>query len=102
MIYVQANGHRQVTDIQPGESVMSNAIAHGIEGIVGECGGFLSCASCHVYVVGTLDGLPPLGDLEDAMLEGTAAPRRDSSRLGCQLFIEPPRDGVEIEVPPAQ
>jgi 2Fe-2S ferredoxin len=39
---------------------------------------------------------------EDAMLEGTAAERRPSSRLGCQLVLDGSLDGLTVEVPAKQ
>jgi 2Fe-2S ferredoxin len=76
-----------------GDSVMQTAKRHQIPGIRGDCGGFMMCATCHVYVYEQdLDGLPPISDLEDEMLDGTASERLSCSRLSCQLPIEPDTD----------
>jgi 2Fe-2S ferredoxin len=50
-IFIQANGlERTIEDIAPGETLMSVARAHRVEGILGDCGGSCACATCHVYV----------------------------------------------------
>ncbi|WP_342456182.1 2Fe-2S iron-sulfur cluster-binding protein [Phaeobacter gallaeciensis] len=33
-----------------GQNLMQAALSHDVPGIIGECGGTLSCATCHVYV----------------------------------------------------
>jgi 2Fe-2S ferredoxin len=86
-----------------GDSVMRTALDHDVPGIVGECGGACACATCHVYVRPGPDHLlPPVSELEDDMLEGTSSPRRDTSRLSCQLKLTAALDGLTVEVPEDQ
>jgi 2Fe-2S ferredoxin len=67
---------------------MGTAVRHGVPGIVGECGGVLSCATCHVFVDEADFGrLPPMSDAEDEMLDGAAEDRRPNSRLSCQIKL---------------
>ena len=35
---------------EPGQSLMQAAVANNVPGVIGECGGCLSCATCHVVV----------------------------------------------------
>lgn len=87
-----------VTEIEGrvGDSVMETAVRNGVPGIVGECGGSLSCATCHVFVSPeTQEIVGGLGDLEDEMLDGTAVEREQNSRLSCQLKLQ---DGCEYRV----
>jgi 2Fe-2S ferredoxin len=79
-----------------GDSVMETAVRNGVPGIVGECGGNLACATCHVFVCPeSLDAVQPMGEIEDDMLDGAAVERRENSRLSCQLRL---RDGVDLHV----
>ena len=47
---IEAGGTRHTLDIANGVSVMQAAVAAGVRGIVGECGGSAMCATCHVHV----------------------------------------------------
>jgi 2Fe-2S ferredoxin len=101
--YVQPDGARETFDIATGKSLMLGAQSHGVAGILGECGGQAMCATCHVYVdAKDLDGLPPISDEEDAMLEDTASERRDTSRLSCQLDAADDLDGIVVYLPEEQ
>jgi 2Fe-2S ferredoxin len=88
VVYTSATGGVVAIQGSPGASIMETAVRNGIDGIVGECGGSLSCATCHVFVAPeTAAFTPPLSDLEDDMLDGTAVARRDDSRLSCQIKL---------------
>lgn len=91
-------------DVDEGATVMRAAVSHGITGIVGECGGQLMCATCHVYVREEhLDDLPPISEDEEEMLEETAAPRDTArSRLSCQIVARPGVDAIHVDVPEHQ
>jgi 2Fe-2S ferredoxin len=91
-------------DVTAGTSVMRAAVSRGVRGIIGECGGQVICATCHVYVDEEFIGdLPPIGDEEDEMLDTTASPRDPvRSRLGCQITLGPQLERVCVEVPAEQ
>ena len=101
--YVAADGSRQSLDLEDGMSIMQGAVANGVFGIVGECGGNAMCATCHVFVdENDLDRLEPMDDLEDEMLEETAISRRPNSRLSCQIRVGPDLDGLTVHMPERQ
>ena len=103
VIYVSYNGDSTTLDVPLGTSVMQAAVLHGIDGIVAECGGSCMCATCHVYVrEDQLAKLPEMELGEDAMLDGTASPRKSNSRLSCQLIMEPRMDGLVVDMPETQ
>lgn len=100
--FTDHSGRSRTVDATVGDSVMQTAVRNGIDGIVAECGGSLSCATCHVYVdEADLGRLPDPQELEDEMLYGTASQRRANSRLSCQLRVT---DGLDLHVttPPTQ
>jgi 2Fe-2S ferredoxin len=86
-----------------GQSLMRAAVDGGIDGIAADCGGCLTCATCHVIVdepwLGRLD---PAEAGEHAVLEMTAAPRQPGSRLSCQIRLGPRLDGLTVKLPPTQ
>jgi ferredoxin, 2Fe-2S len=97
-----ANGAVIIADVADGANLMSAAVSNNVAGVVGECGGCLSCATCHVYVDAAwadIAGKP--GDIEDAMLEITEAPKTGFSRLSCQIIASPALDGLVLSVPQA-
>ncbi len=101
--YIDTAGKETTLDIAVGTSVMQAAVFNGIDGIVAECGGSCMCATCHVYVrEDQLARCPPMQPDEDAMLEGTASPRRPNSRLSCQLVVSPEMDGLVVNLPETQ
>jgi 2Fe-2S ferredoxin len=103
IVYVQPDGVEDLVDASEGVSVMFAAIQNGVRGIAAECGGVLSCATCHVYVdPAWAERLPPPDDDEQAMLELTAAERRATSRLSCQLIVATALDGLRVMLPEAQ
>lgn len=94
--YTDHAGESRVVDGTTGDSVMETAVRNGVPGIVGECGGSLSCATCHVYVdEAELDALPEMDEMEDEMLYGTTEDRRDNSRLSCQIKLA---EGTDLHV----
>ena len=48
--YVAHDGESTTIDAEEGASVMKTAVSHDVDGIVGECGGSMMCATCHCYV----------------------------------------------------
>lgn len=103
IVYVQPDGVERVVDAPQGVSVMFAAAQNNVRGIAAECGGVLSCATCHVYVdPAWTERLTPPEDDELAMLDLTAAERRPTSRLSCQITVEPTLDGLRVELPEAQ
>lgn len=97
------DGSRRRVEGRAGESLMRAATDAGIDAIKADCGGLMTCATCHVYVDREWAGrLPPPTADEDAMLEMTAAPRRPTSRLSCQIVLGEALDGLSVGLPETQ
>ncbi len=98
-------GESTVQSVQAkvGLSVMQAAVAAGVRGIAADCGGMLTCATCHVFVdAAWLDRLVPPDEDEQSMLDFTAAPREANSRLSCQLVLTESLDGLTVRLPVSQ
>lgn len=94
------DGRKISADITAGHNLMEAAVANNVPDVIGECGGCLSCATCHVYVDGAWvakTGKP--GDMEDEMLEITTSERRGNSRLSCRILASDDLDGLVLHVP---
>ena len=88
---------------KPGESLMQAAVATGVDGIAADCGGLLTCATCHVVVAEPWrSALPPVAAEENTMLDFTATTRCEGSRLSCQIVLSPALDGMMVELPKSQ
>jgi ferredoxin, 2Fe-2S len=99
VIYTHPNGDRREVEVPVGQSLMRGAAAHGIEGIVGDCGGAMSCATCHVIVDDAFAALVPApDDTENQLLDFTAAPREANSRLSCQIVMSDRLDGIAVRI----
>jgi ferredoxin, 2Fe-2S len=100
IVFVQLNGQRCEVTASTDESVMQAALNNMVDGIVGECGGDLSCATCHVFVdpewAGALASPTPE---EEDMLEATSEEPTKFSRLACQIRCEEELDGLTFHVP---
>ncbi|MCS3835670.1 2Fe-2S ferredoxin [Pseudomonas sp. JAI111] len=101
--FTSFDGNTVVAEGRPGQSVLQVAIQNGVMGISGECGGVLSCATCHVFVSDDdLSKVEPMSDAEDAMLDGTAIDRTANSRLACQLKFINGLDSLRVSTPEYQ
>jgi 2Fe-2S ferredoxin len=102
VFYTLPDGSERVVEAAAGESVMQTAVQNGVTGIVGQCGGVLSCATCHVFLDDDeLGNYPGPSEDEDEMLDCAATEREDNSRLSCQLAVVEGQD-VHVTIPPEQ
>ena len=90
-------------DAKIGQSIMQAATRAGVDGIAADCGGSLTCATCHVIVdPAWASKLPPPSADELSMLQMTASPREKHSRLSCQIVASAELDGLRITLPATQ
>ena len=101
--FEHGNTQGQTIQGKVGQSLMQAASAADIEGIAADCGGTLTCATCHVMVrPAWQDKMPALSDDEDGMLDFAAASRQPNSRLSCQIKLTEVMDGLEVDLPESQ
>lgn len=102
IVYHTHDGNEFCLDAEPGISLMHLATSAGVPGIDGECGGVLSCATCHVHVdAAWYARLPAPERMELEMLEFADEPGA-TSRLCCQIKVKPELDGIVVRIPERQ
>ena len=100
--FVDAAGVRRTVQVETGQSVMQAAVASDVRGILADCGGCCSCATCHCYVdPAWADRFEP-ASVEEQELVSYAFDPLPTSRLSCQLQLGPEHDGLVIGLPPRQ
>jgi 2Fe-2S ferredoxin len=100
--FVESSGSAHEIEAQDEVSLMTVATNHAVPGIVADCGGSLSCATCHVYVRPQFAHLleAPTPD-ETAMIEMALDPS-PRSRLSCCIKIRPELNGLVVDLPERQ
>lgn len=102
VIYIQSDGTTHSVDAPLDRTLMQIALDNSVPGILGDCGGSCSCATCHGYFEAPWsDKLPPVNESEQFMLEGVIDPR-PGSRLCCQIKMQPELDGIVVHLPAEQ
>lgn len=95
-----ATGTDITADVPDGHTLMEAAVANSVPGILGDCGGSLACATCHVVVDDawvSATGTPNC--MEEEMLEMVEGERQPHSRLSCQIRAHKGLDGLVLHVP---
>ena len=101
--YIAADGTSTEVEGEGGSNVMHTALDNDVDGIVGECGGAMMCATCHCYVDDAWAA--KTGDRhtgEDDMLECAADEVKPTSRLSCQIKLTEDLDGLVVHLPQDQ
>jgi 2Fe-2S ferredoxin len=97
--YVLPDASTQEVEVPCGQTIMAGSVRNNLPGIIAECGGSCSCATCHVYLdPGWHDRFDEPTDEERDLLEFTDGACRNS-RLSCQLVVTDGCDGVSVTVP---
>ncbi|MBV7477588.1 2Fe-2S iron-sulfur cluster-binding protein [Pseudomonas sp. PDM31] len=102
LTYIEANGTTHAVQGSEGSNLMEIAVANLIPGILGDCGGTCSCATCHTYVdPDWVARVPAATDEELEILDG-ALDVQDNSRLACQMVLTEALDGLVVRIPVRQ
>ena len=100
--YISDSGEETVLEVASGSTVMRGAVDNGVLGIIGECSGNCSCATCHVYVdAAWADRVGEPGKLEAELLEEVFE-AQPTSRLSCQIPVTDELDGLVVRMPARQ
>jgi 2Fe-2S ferredoxin len=98
-VSLRTGGVRSI-DAAAGQSLKDALKGAGIDEILGLCGGFASCGTCHLHVAEDwLDRLPPMRADEQELL-GFSDWRSANSRLACQIPFTEALDGISVTIAP--
>lgn len=87
IIYQTPEGAEHSIVVPDGHSVMQGAVDNNLPGIYAECGGNISCATCHVYLEEADRGrFDEMCQDERDMLDFTEG-ATELSRLSCQMIV---------------
>jgi 2Fe-2S ferredoxin len=100
--FIDHDGTEHTVEAELGSTVMETALKNDIGGIVAECGGACTCATCLVHVDEKWFPLvgPPSAEEED-MLD-FAFEVKETSRLSCQIKVTEELDGLIVRTPSYQ
>lgn len=100
--FIEHSGKEHVVDGDVGSSIMQIALDNGVPGLLADCGGSCSCATCHGYVDSSWkDKLGDLSEVEIMMLD-SIEDKNEQSRLTCQIHMTEELDGIVIRWPEHQ
>ena len=100
--FVEHDGSLTEVDARPGLSLMKNAVAAGVPGVLAECGGNCACGTCRIYFDpqwATL--MPEPRDSETEMLDYWNEPG-EGVRLSCQVPVVEGMAGMVLRLPESQ
>ncbi|OPX10655.1 2Fe-2S iron-sulfur cluster-binding protein [Mycobacterium sp. AT1] len=97
--YVLPDGTESTVEVPIGQTVMDGSVRNNLPGIVAECGGGCSCATCHVHLDEKWSGLFDAPSDEEAELLECTDDYCSQSRLSCQLVVTAGCDGMRLSVP---
>ena len=102
IIITEADGQEHEVEIEVGSTIMQGAVDNMIDGILAECGGVCSCATCHCYIEEQWIGkLSEADELEKEML-ANVLDLKPNSRLSCQVTITEDMEGMRVVLPESQ
>jgi len=100
--YIEHDGTTRTVEAEVGATVMETALKNDVPGIVAECGGSCTCATCLVHVGEAWTGkVGTRSDEEEDQLDN-AFDVRPNSRLSCQITVSDELDGLIVHTPSYQ
>ena len=100
--FIEHDGTVHDVEAETGETVMEAAMRGSVSGIVAECGGSCTCATCHVYVDEAWLAKTGERSLEEDEQLDNAYDVRPNSRLSCQIKMSEELDGILVRTPSYQ
>ena len=100
--FIEHNGAEHTVDAEVGTSVMETAMRNDVAGIVAECGGGCTCATCLVHVDEKWYPVVGQPSADEAYMIDGAFEITATSRLACQITVTDELDGLVVRTPAYQ
>ena len=100
-----ADGTERLLEAEESATLRDTAVAAGLPGIAGVCGGNMMCGTCHVYLDEAWVGRAgERSEDEEAVLDSLSlrAEVKPTSRLSCQIRLTATLDGLVVHLPKSQ
>jgi 2Fe-2S ferredoxin len=100
--FIEHDGTEHTVEATLGNTVMETALAQSVPGIVAECGGSCTCATCMVYVEEAWSQRVGARTPEEEDQLDFAFDVKPNSRLSCQIKVTDELDGLVVRTPAYQ
>ena len=100
--FIEPDGTRHTVEADLGSTVMEAALKNDIGGIVAECGGSCTCATCLVHIDEAWSPIVGTPHLEEDQMLDAAFEVKPTSRLSCQIKVTDELDGLIVHTPSYQ
>src|SRR5512139_846683 len=100
--YIEHDGTARTVEAENGETVMETALKNDVPGIVAECGGACTCATCLVHVDEKWSETVGKPSAEEEDMLDFAFEVKPTSRLSCQIKVTEALDGLIVHTPAYQ
>ena len=100
--FVEHDGTKHTVEGEIGSTVMETALRNQIGGIVAECGGACTCATCLVHVDEAWSAIVGKPSPEEEDMLDFAFEVKTTSRLSCQIKVTEALDGLIVHTPAYQ
>ena len=100
--FIEPDGTRHTVEADLGSTVMEAALKNDIGGIVAECGGSCTCATCLVHIDEAWSPIVGTPHPEEDQMLDAAFEVKPTSRLSCQIKVTDELDGLIVHTPSYQ
>ena len=94
--FIETNGTEHSVEGEVGQSLMDVAMQNMVPGLDADCGGNVSCATCHGYIDTVWREKTPAPTSDEVMMLKIAKSYTSDSRLTCQIQVSEGLNGLVV------
>ncbi len=100
--FVEHDGSQTQVNARSGLSLMKNAVAANVPGVLAECGGNCACGTCRIYFDPEWARLMPQPRESETEMLDYWNEQGAGVRLSCQVPVVEAMDGMVLRLPESQ